>query len=79
MMAAATIMMPTTRLFATYASRQPNPAYVTPTIVIRMTIQFRLMSALMRLTGTHTNWYETTGLEEYECRDAQTHHHRRPA
>ena len=47
-----------------------------PTLVIRITIQFRLMSALMRLTGTHKRGHETTGIEEYERRDTQAHHHR---
>lgn len=51
MMAAATIMMPTKRPFATYASRQPNPAYNTQTIVMRMTIQFRFTITRMRLRG----------------------------
>ena len=79
MMAATAMMTPTHKLYVAYASRQPDPAYIMQTIVMRMTIQFRLMSALMRLTGTHTSWHETTGLEEYECRDTQAHHHRRPA
>lgn len=76
MMAATAMMTPTHKLFVAYASRQPDPAYIMQTIVMRMTIQFRLMSALMRLTGTHKRGHETTGIEEYERRDTQAHHHR---
>lgn len=39
MMAATAMMTPTHKLFVTYASRQPDPAYVMQTIVMRTTIQ----------------------------------------